>query len=578
MIGQGGLTSGSVFAGDYRVLRPLGKGGMGEVYVAEQLSTGKQRALKLLHAELAQIPSIRTRFAQEARVAALIESEHVVEVLAAGVDASSGRPWLVMELLEGSDLARLVAARGPLDVRTVHELMLQICHALSAAHRAGIVHRDLKPENLFVARSRQQNVPFKVKVLDFGIAKLLAEARPGHTTCAMGTPLWMAPEQADGARPVGPQADVWALGLIVFWMLTGRSYWREATSPAASIVALMQEVLVQPIVAASTRASELGAGDRIPPGIDVWFASCVARDPALRFPDAGHAMEALEAALGLSATGAIASLQPSSRSDTSAPLTTAPAVTPAAAGGSTGGLVASRPGGSASRSWIWAGVLAVVVLMGIGLVSAVGVGVAWRLGALDRGADAPDLAGGYRITDSQNPQGGGAYSGTVLVTRQASAWQVAWSITGGQGYAGVGLVLDRTFAVGFSQGHVHGVCAYRVDRGTLDGACTGSLDEGKVTREKLEGPPGLSGTYQVVGRTGTVVLVPRGDTFDVTWEVDGGARHGIGIRKADQLLVGWAQAGRGYGVVAYEIGQGGMSGVWAMAGGTRLGRETLTRQ
>ncbi len=578
MSGQGGLTTGSVFAGDFRVLRLLGKGGMGEVYVAQQLSTGKHRALKLLHAELAQFPSIRARFAQEARVASLIESDHVVEVIAAGVDASSGRPWLVMELLEGSDLGRLVVAQGPLDVRTVHQLMLQACHALSAAHRAGVVHRDLKPENLFVARSRQQNVPFKVKVLDFGIAKLLAEARSGHTTRAMGTPLWMAPEQADGGRPVGPQADVWALGLIVFWMLTGRSYWREAASPAASIVVLMREVLVEPIVAASTRAMEFGVGDRIPPAIDPWFASCVTRDPALRFPDAGHAMAALEAVLGLSATGSIASSWPSSRAGISMPLAIAPAVTPAVAGGSTGGLVASRPGAPGARSWIWAGVLAGVVLLGIGLVSAIGAGVAWQLGAFDGGDDASNLAGSYRITDSQNPQGGGAYSGTVLVTRQASAWQVAWSITGGQGYAGVGLVLGRTFAVGFSQGRVHGVCAYRVDGGTLDGECTGSLDEGKVTREKLEGPPGLSGTYQVVGRKGTVLLVPHGDTLDVTWATDGGARHGVGIRKGDQLLVGWARPARGYGVVAYEIGQREMSGGWAMAGDARLGRETLVRQ
>lgn len=157
------------------------------MYVVEQLSTGRRRALKVLHAQLNDDEGMRARFEREARVGARIESEHVVEVLAAGMDAESGLPWLVMELLEGEDLADHLARQGPLDHAHAGAIGAQLCHALAAAHSVGVVHRDLKPENVFLAKARRLGADFTVKVLDFDIAKIVADAK-SRTTDAVGTP------------------------------------------------------------------------------------------------------------------------------------------------------------------------------------------------------------------------------------------------------------------------------------------------------------------------------------------------------------------------------------------------------
>ncbi|WP_437668909.1 protein kinase domain-containing protein [Sorangium sp. So ce131] len=293
------LAPGTVLGGDFRIVRPLSQGGMGAVFVAEQLSTGKPRAVKLMHAQIAQDARFRERFEQEARVGARIESEHVVEVVAAGVDPATQTPWLAMELLDGSDLAAVVGQRGALPPDEVHEMMGQLCHALAAAHRAGVVHRDLKPENVFVARPRQQNVRFKIKVLDFGVAKVVAETRAmSAMTSSVGTPLWMAPEQTELTQRVTPASDVWSLGLIAFFLLTARLYWLEPSrGRSASVMSLMREVLFNPLEPPSARAAHHGCAHLIPPGFDAWFARCVSREPHARFADAGQAMAALDPVL-----------------------------------------------------------------------------------------------------------------------------------------------------------------------------------------------------------------------------------------------------------------------------------------
>jgi serine/threonine protein kinase len=290
------LGVGSVFAEDYRIVRPLGEGGMGAVYVAEQLSTGKQRALKIMRSALVTNELLRQRFAQEAKLGALVDSDHAVEVVAAGVDPSSGIPWLAMELLKGETLAERIGRGGPLGVAEVAEVIAQLCHALSAAHAAGIVHRDLKLENVFLAVPRREGAPFVVKILDFGIAKLVAESQTS-TTAAIGTPLWMAPEQSEPGGAIQPATDVWALGLIVFFLLTGRCYWRGANEQNASAMTLLREVVFDPLASASERAAWLGVAERLPPRFDDWFACCVARDASARFPHAGAAHAALARAL-----------------------------------------------------------------------------------------------------------------------------------------------------------------------------------------------------------------------------------------------------------------------------------------
>jgi formylglycine-generating enzyme required for sulfatase activity/tRNA A-37 threonylcarbamoyl transferase component Bud32 len=297
-----------LFARDYRVVRPLSQGGMGSVYVVEQVSTGRERALKLMHPFLVRDPKLRQRFEQEAKVGALIESAHVVEIVGAGVDEATGIPWLCMELLRGQDLAAVVDEQGVMAPAVVLLIFEQLCHALGAAHAASIVHRDLKPENVFLASSRQAGVPFMVKVLDFGIAKVVAEGRKSDTS-AIGSPLWMAPEQTVTGGAVSQRTDVWALGLIAFKLLTGRSYWRGAHDETASALTLLREIVMEPLVTASQRASELAAP--LPPvGFDAWFARCVAREPSDRFADAPEAFAALAPVLGGAAPAPSVALPP----------------------------------------------------------------------------------------------------------------------------------------------------------------------------------------------------------------------------------------------------------------------------
>jgi serine/threonine protein kinase len=290
------LANGQVFAGDYRIERLLGEGGMGGVYVATQLSTSAQRALKLMQPHLALDATLCRRFEQEARISTRIRSDHVVQVLAAGVDEETRTPYIVMELLEGETLAALAERAAPLPPAQVAELFLQLCHALAAAHAVGVVHRDLKPENVFVATSQRPGVPFTVKVLDFGIAKLVADAGTKSTE-PLGTPLWMSPEQTQPDQPVTPASDVWALGLLAFYLLTGRPLWRgldRATNP----VMLLRQIAIDPLPAASERAAELGVAHLIPAGFDAWFARSVVREPGARFRDAGEAQAALAEILG----------------------------------------------------------------------------------------------------------------------------------------------------------------------------------------------------------------------------------------------------------------------------------------
>jgi tRNA A-37 threonylcarbamoyl transferase component Bud32 len=293
------LAPGEVFARDFKVVRPLNEGGMGAVYVVEQLSTGNQRALKLMHPELVSDARLRQRFEQEARIGARIKSDHIVQVVGAGVDEGTRTPWLAMELLEGEDLAAFATRRGPVPPAEVHEIVSQLCHGLAAAHAVGVVHRDLKPENVFLADARREGVPFTLKLLDLGIAKVVAEAQ-ATMTAAVGTPLWMAPEQTVAGAEITPATDVWALGLIVFRLLTGLSYWMGANTASPSAVTLLREVCIDPLPPATERAVRYGRGDRLPFGFDDWFARCVVRDPRARFAGAAEARAALSQVLGRS--------------------------------------------------------------------------------------------------------------------------------------------------------------------------------------------------------------------------------------------------------------------------------------
>ncbi|MEO5728258.1 MAG: serine/threonine-protein kinase, partial [Byssovorax sp.] len=281
------LEPGTVFGRDFRILKALRAGGMGAVYVVDQLSTGKQRALKVMAKELAYDPATRERFVLEAHAAARIESDHVVEIVTAGVDEATGAPYIVMELLKGEELADFLERVGLLPLGDVAEILQQVGHALEQAHQQGIVHRDLKLENIFLCASRRRDVAFTAKVLDFGIAKLVADSQKTGTQ-PLGTPLFMSPEQTDRKGRICPATDVWALGLIAFRLLTGKDFWLDVET----LPMLLRQICIDPIPFAGERARELGVTAALPPGFDVWFARCVDRNIDARFQDAGEAVRA----------------------------------------------------------------------------------------------------------------------------------------------------------------------------------------------------------------------------------------------------------------------------------------------
>ena len=217
---------GETLGGKYRFERLLGEGGMGAVYAAENLNTGRRVAVKVLRGEWTQQPEVVQRFLREARATTTIAHPNVVEVLDLDVDRERGIPYIVQEFLEGETLEAHLASRPGrrVDPAEALTILVPVMGALVAAHGRGIVHRDLKPANLFLSRAHSGEVV--PKVIDFGIAKDV-EAAPGSSNrtqagAAIGTPSYMSPEQVAGLTDIDAQTDVWSLGIVLYEMLTGR--------------------------------------------------------------------------------------------------------------------------------------------------------------------------------------------------------------------------------------------------------------------------------------------------------------------------------------------------------------------
>jgi eukaryotic-like serine/threonine-protein kinase len=209
------VAIGELIAGKYRVERVLGHGGMGVVVAAMHTELDQRVALKFLLSEAMTHPDVVARFSREAKAAASIHSEHVARVIDVG-SLPSGAPYVVMEYMDGEDLARVLARRGPLPAETAVGYVLEACEAIAEAHAQGIVHRDLKPANVLI------NDEGLLKIVDFGVA---AAQREGDTQLTktgyvIGSPKYMAPEQILG-RKVDERADVYALGVMMYEMLTG---------------------------------------------------------------------------------------------------------------------------------------------------------------------------------------------------------------------------------------------------------------------------------------------------------------------------------------------------------------------
>jgi serine/threonine protein kinase len=270
-----GVREGDVLAGKYRVERVLGAGGMGVVVAAHHIQLDERVALKFLLPEALGDAEAVARFAREARNAVKIKSEHVARV----IDVSTlpnGAPYMVMEYLEGGDLAAWIKQRGAVPIEQAIEFVLQACVAVADAHALGIVHRDLKPANLFCVR--RSDGQLSIKILDFGISKLAEGVGTGtgmamtRTAALMGTPLYMSPEQMRSAKDVDAQTDIWALGIILFELITGRPPFK-----ADSVTELAIKINNEPAPALRTFRPD------VPSELEAVIFTCLEKDRRKRY-------------------------------------------------------------------------------------------------------------------------------------------------------------------------------------------------------------------------------------------------------------------------------------------------------
>jgi eukaryotic-like serine/threonine-protein kinase len=302
---------GRVVDGRWKIVKAIGRGGMGVVYEGQNVSIGKRVALKFIDAEYASDPEVTGRFQREAKAASAVESTHIVEVFDTG-QTEDGRPYLVMELLRGESLRGRIRRLGRIVPDEAAQIVAQTLRGLTRAHAAGVIHRDLKPDNLFVVQ-RDDDELF-VKILDFGISKVRRAQSDvdGHTLTrkgsVLGTPNYMAPEQAQGHADLDERADLFSVGAILFECLTGHPPHHDLTSYEAIIVAMCTK-----------DAPDVRTIDpTIPDALAEIATVALSRDRNKRFASADVFLEALRAA----APGAI----PSRRTPFSAKLPASPPV------------------------------------------------------------------------------------------------------------------------------------------------------------------------------------------------------------------------------------------------------------
>jgi serine/threonine protein kinase len=310
---------GTLVADRFEVVRALARGGMADLYEAIDKTTDERVALKVLREELSKDPEVLTRFHREARAAGAIRDPNVAEVFECGT-TERNRPFIVMELLEGNDLARELDMRGVLPADEAVKLIIEACQGMIAAHEAGIVHRDLKPSNLFLAHHGGRRV---LKVLDFGISKFVAAADENVTLtkALFGSPLYMSPEQFRSAKAADHRSDVWSLGVIFYELLTGLPPFVAENAPAVGLA-----ITKDPHLPPSERRPSLSRS------IDTVIAGALQKNPAHRYQTMKELLRALE------------DLVPRSRDDTPTRLN---ALTPAALAAASGSVrppvVAARP-------------------------------------------------------------------------------------------------------------------------------------------------------------------------------------------------------------------------------------------
>jgi serine/threonine protein kinase len=359
---------GELFEGKYRIVRVVGVGGMGVVLEAHHMHLDQRVAIKMLLPECAVDGYLVQRFVREGRAAVRIRSAHIARVQDVGT-TREGLPFLVMEYLEGADLETILEQRGPLPIALAVDLLLQTGEALAHAHAQGIVHRDLKPQNLFLTASAGKE---SAKLLDFGISKLPAgsptDLAMTKTRAALGTPLYMAPEQMRSAHDADARTDIWGLGTLLFAMLTGKTPFAGSTMPE-----LCASILQDP----APRLCDLRTG--VPAEIGDAVQRCLEKDPAMRFSSVLE-IARIVARFGSSrAPALLASIEEATAAgareaqataSTATEITESPLTAPPlhARTGAAWGDTDCLPSPPRVRPWIWAAASAVgVTIAGIGV-------------------------------------------------------------------------------------------------------------------------------------------------------------------------------------------------------------------
>jgi eukaryotic-like serine/threonine-protein kinase len=276
--------------GNYRSVALLGEGGMGAVYLAEHPGIGRRVAVKVLHKNYTRDEHLLARFLNEARAANAIRHPNIIEILDSGM-MTDGTPFLVMELLEGDSLGTRLRNQGPLPIAIAVDFAYQTASALGAAHAKGIVHRDLKPDNLFVVSDPHDATRERIKVLDFGIAKLqqgsTADSVKTRTGTLMGTPIYMSPEQCRGTRSVDHRSDIYSLGVIFYEMLVG-----QPPFVSEGFGELVNMHLNVPPASARSKRPE------IPLALDALVLKMLGKNPEDRYADMAEVQGALKASGG----------------------------------------------------------------------------------------------------------------------------------------------------------------------------------------------------------------------------------------------------------------------------------------
>jgi len=354
------FAPGSILAGKYRIEQVLGEGGMGMVVAATHIGLGTHVALKFLHPHLVGNQGLMERFMREARASAQLRSEHVCRVSDVG-QFEDGTAYIVMELLQGTDLARMLRARGTLPPQQAVDYLLQACLGIAEAHAMRIVHRDLKPANLFV--TQRPDGTALVKVLDFGVAKAPQEGNFSLTQTAnvMGSPGYMSPEQLRSSKEADARSDIWSLGVTLYELLGGRPPWH-----ADSITELTLRIAMDPLPPLPPR---------VPPELGAVLAKSMEKDPNGRYQNVAAFATALAPFGGVNAhelaQGVARVLRGSNPVIVGGNIADAGAATvasPTTLGASSGAVMGAPRG----KSWKVPAIIAValVAIGGVGIVAA----------------------------------------------------------------------------------------------------------------------------------------------------------------------------------------------------------------